>query len=178
MTDESTQTAGRLFLLDQWEEGYVEERAWVEVLPDDSPEKAITFLANEVPLAEDEGAYFCNNVQVWMEERRTIAVDGRAYVPDEPEKPCETCGGGGYTWLQPLTCDCEGGQDPQHLGLHKRCHGTGLLSRGEQCGDCHGTKLEGRLCNDEGAPWKVIEEQTPDAKRFWLIEVGLAEDVV
>jgi hypothetical protein len=179
MNDETTPTR-RHILLDAWEDGYIEERAWVEVLgEDDSPEKAIASLEDAVPL-EDLGVglhYYCNADQVFMMPRPSKTLDdGNLYVFDQPPSPCHTCDETGTTWLPPLPCDCEGGQDPDSLALHKRCGGTGVLSRGEQCGDCFGTTREGRVYPKDGEPWAVVNvapvNPPPSARRFWLIEVG------
>jgi hypothetical protein len=93
-----------MFLIDGWPDGYIEEKAWVEVTTlIDSKEKAIEFLENEMPIEDmfpDEPKGHLHYRVVGQEWQRRVGLpvpdtDARVERPLDEYGPCHSCNGTG-----------------------------------------------------------------------------------
>jgi hypothetical protein len=85
MTDRPMMTDVNTAILVDTEEGYPENRAWVQVTPDiDTPEKALEFVRREFPEGEREleEAYITDDETVWL---RPNPEDDMQWEPALPE---------------------------------------------------------------------------------------------
>lgn len=187
-----------MFLIDGWPDGYVEERAWVEVTSrTDTEQKAISFLEGEFPSAEahDDPVVYVVDGTSW--QRPTgFAVPGnydlRSERPLDTYGPCLRCGGEGkIRVIEKL--ELSSVSIARHEELEGRMIGRPITERNreliaraggrileearEDCAQCYGTGKQGEwIHTEDGSPWESCDEQADEAMLFWNISLAPAPD--
>lgn len=141
-----------MYLVDQPEDGAIEERGWVEVTDKTATEAAaIEWLTKELPPFEETLRYEVTGQS--YQRPSGFEVEGsdgelRTVKPLSEYPPCDQCKGTGK-----FEEDDEDGED--------------------NCDDCYGTGKAGEFIFDscEPIPWEACEAEHPEAVHFWNLTV-------
>lgn len=135
-----------LVFIDQWLDGYIENRAWVQKGPSTETEShALAWVENWFPLEDRPEVEHYEVVGIEYVRYSGIKLNlsrGR-YVMEDPKTRC---------------------------GL---CNGYGIRSDMERCPECHGTGMAGRFYPDdgEGYPIEVCHASATGAIECWKVVV-------
>jgi hypothetical protein len=177
------------FLIDQFLDGYIEERAWVEKTDDiDTPEKAVEWVRKQWPASDrEEGEdYACNGALEW-ERPVGVPIDGTEirHVPSGAK--CGWCNGTKQVQVirsyepefdlqtkQRRCPDVIPGATVATGPVLERMRRAGVTSMDvapKGCEECYGTGEDGTFYFDGEIPWEGCEPDAEGAVQFWVVHV-------
>jgi hypothetical protein len=185
------------YLIDDYEDGMISERAWVQVTEiTDTAIKAVEWLDGEMA-AEDQqpGSRY---IVTGKEHQRPVGTlvegreDLRSVKPLDEYADCKECVDGKWQGIDeiqgadPIKFEELSATEKRKLGkghdwnaeaqaIVEKIGGTAKLFE-DDCDECYGTGKAGEFLFEsyEPLPWEKCEEDAPEAMLFWAIE--LTED--
>lgn len=190
-----------MYLVDDYPDGAIEERAWVQVTSVTATGRAAEeWLQREMPIEEqfgrEEGHWYRATGERTHQRPAGHAItdkDGRSVKPLDEYPDCTYCKGTGkvkvidtlelnnqarakFEALPRLDrAKLSPGReiDDEATALVEAIGARIIKAHEEECDECIGTGKDGEFMYDscEPIPWEACEEEHPEAMEFWVIEV-------